>query len=117
MKSGVLMRDGDCLVGHAGGAFGWWSRLRGLLFRRPLAADGTEALLIRPCNSIHTVGMRYALDVVFLDGAGTVLRVSECVRPWQARVGRGAHAVIEFHHGAARRLGISPGDRIEWRPA
>lgn len=117
MKRGVLMRDGRRLVESAGGAFGWWSRLRGLLFRRPLAADGSEALLIRPCNSIHTVGMRYALDVVFLDRGGTVLRVSEGVRPWRARIARGAHAVVELHHGAARRLAISPGDRIEWHAA
>lgn len=114
---GMLQRDGRCLVEKAGGAFAWWSRLRGLLFRRPLAADGSEALLIRPCNSIHTLGMRYALDVVFIDRQGTVMGVREGVRPWRACFGRGAHAVIELHHGAARRLGISMGDRIEWRAA
>lgn len=117
MKRGVLLRDGECLVGRAGGAFGWWSRLRGLLFRRPLAGDGSEALLIRPCSSIHTIGMGYALDVVFIDREGNVVKVREGVKPWRACFGRGAHAVIEFHHGAARRLRIAAGDRIEWRAA
>lgn len=113
----MLLRDGQCLVERAGGAFAWWSRLRGLLFRKPLAEDGSEALLIRPCNSIHTLGMRYVLDVVFIDRNGTVVQVNEGIRPWRACLGRGAHAVIEFHHGAARRLGIAQGDRIEWRAA
>lgn len=117
MKEGVLLRNGSRLVGRAGGAFGWWSRLRGLLFRAPLAADGSEALLIRPCGSIHTIGMRYALDVVFLDRKGQVLKVREGLPPWRACAGRGAHAVVEFHHGAVRQLGIATGDRIEWHAA
>lgn len=117
MKAGVLMRNGDRLVEHAGGAFGWWSRLRGLLFRAPLAVDGSEALVIRPCSSIHTFGMGYALDVVFVDRSGNVLKVREALRPWRACASRGAHAVIELHHGAARKLGIVPGDRIEWHAA
>ena len=52
-------------------------RARGLLGRAPLAAD--EALLIRPCSSIHTFGMRFAIDVVFIDAlpkstVGKILR-------------------------------------------
>lgn len=117
MKHGMLMRDGRCLVARAGGAFGWWSRLRGLLFRAPLAPDGSEALVIRPCNSVHTCGMGYALDLVFVDRAGDVVAVREGLRPWRACGRRGAHAVIEFHHGAIGRLGIAPGDRLEWRAA
>lgn len=112
---GRILRGGDCLVEDAPAALCWWSRLRGLLFRPALAADGGQALLIRPCGSVHTMGMRYALDVVFLDREGRVLAVREHVRPWRFCVGRGAHAVVELHHGAARRLGIALGDRLLWQ--
>ena len=117
MRTGVLLRDGTPLAARAGGAFDWWSRLRGLLFRPQLAADGSEALVIRPCNSIHTFGMSYPLDAVFLDRDGVVLRVVERIEPWRACVARGAHAVVEFHHGAATSLGIRIGDRLAWRDA
>lgn len=117
MTPGRLFRNGACLVGDASAALRWCSRLRGLLFRAPLAADGSEALLIRPCGSVHTIGMDYALDVVFLDRQGQVLDVRERVPPGRFCVGRGAHAVVELHHGAARRLGITRGDRLEWQAA
>lgn len=115
MKVGRLHRDGHAIVSRALLARTWWSRLRGLLLRRPLAADASEALVLEPCASIHTFGMRYRLDVVFVDVEGTVLGVRENVGPWRACMQRGARAVIEFHHGAVRRLSIVPGDRIEWR--
>lgn len=45
------------------------SRLKGLLFTKP----HKELLLLCPCNSIHTVGMRHALDVAFVDERGLVV--------------------------------------------
>ncbi|WP_407067690.1 DUF192 domain-containing protein [Marilutibacter alkalisoli] len=104
-----------CLAPHGKAALSWWARLRGLLFRPPLANDGSEALLISPCASIHTFGMSYPLDVVFLDRAGSVLGVRERIRPWRACMQKGARSVIEFHAGAVQRLSIRPGDVIEWR--
>lgn len=47
------------------------TRLRGLLFRRMIAEN--EALLIRPCDSVHTFGMKYEIVVVFLDCKGEQL--------------------------------------------
>jgi hypothetical protein len=115
MKVGSLYREGTCLVPRAKAALSWWSRLRGLLFRRPLAADASEALLISPCSSIHTFGMSYPLDIVFLDRRGVVLGIRECIRPWRACMQKGARSVLEFHEGAIGRLSIAPGDVIEWK--
>ncbi len=58
---------------------GPWDRMRGLLARAPLGVG--EGLLIAPCNGIHTVGMRYAIDVVFIDRDGRVLRVTRALPP------------------------------------
>jgi uncharacterized membrane protein (UPF0127 family) len=53
------------------------------------------ALLIPNCRSVHTAGMRFALDVVFLDAAGRVLRAARAVPPWRIVSCRGAVAVLE----------------------
>jgi len=79
----------------------------GLLAGAPLQAD--EGLLIAPCGSIHTLGMRYAIDVVFLDAAGRVLRICPNVGAGRARIGRGARSVLELRAGAAARHGLVPG--------
>jgi uncharacterized membrane protein (UPF0127 family) len=52
------------------------------------------ALLIERCRAIHTCGMRFAIDVEFVDERGEVLRRVR-VRPWRAASCRGAAAVIE----------------------
>jgi len=82
-------------------------RACGLLGRTALHAD--EALLIRPCASIHTFGMRFAIDVVFIDPQGRVLALREALRPWRVAHCRGAAAVLEMAPGAARRAGLLPG--------
>ncbi|HQZ02301.1 MAG TPA: DUF192 domain-containing protein [Thauera sp.] len=82
----------------------FWQRAIGLLGRAALDLD--EALLIRPCQAIHTCGMRFAIDVVFLDRNGVVLSVHPAVGPWRVRRQAGAHAVLELAEGAALRYGI-----------
>jgi len=88
------------------------SRLRGLLARRPLQAG--EALWLVPCRSVHTMGMHYALDVAWLDRDGSVLSVTEGLRPRRhARGQRGTHSALEMAAGESRRLGLAPGARLQ----
>jgi uncharacterized membrane protein (UPF0127 family) len=86
-------------------------RSRGLLGR-----DGIEgALLLRPARSVHTVGMRFDLDVAFCDAELVVLDTVTMPR-W--RVGlprRGARCVLEAEAGAFERWRLRPGDRLEVR--
>lgn len=87
-------------------------RLRGLLARPPLRPG--EALLIRPCNGVHTCGMGYPIDVVFLDRDGRVVRVVVALRPWRfVPWVRGARAAIELPAGAAAACGLLRGDRVD----
>lgn len=51
----------------------YWQRLRGLLCRPPLNRD--EALLLIPGGSVHTLGMRYVIDVVHLDATWRAIRI------------------------------------------
>ena len=79
-----------------------WRRLVGLALRRRAPPD--TALLLPSCRSVHTFGMRFALDLVWLDGAGRVVAVDENVRPWRVRVCGRAAAVVEVAAGNSGRI-------------
>lgn len=99
---------GTVVAEHVEVANTLWSRFMGLMFRSELPAG--HGLAIRPCNSIHMFFMRFALDVVFVDGDGRVVRVVESIRPWRASsLVRGAKAAIELPAGTAARSGIAAG--------
>jgi uncharacterized protein len=78
-------------------AVGFRSRLAGLAgLQRDEAGAG---LLIPRCSSVHTFGMRFALDVFFLDGRGEVVTVRREVRPCRFASDRRAAAVLEIPSG------------------
>lgn len=56
-------------------------------------------LLIAPCRSIHTIGMRFPLDLVWLDGTDAVRGIAHDVPPWRQRVDWGARSLIEVARG------------------
>ncbi len=70
------------------------SRLLGLaLLGRGAAGPG---LLIPRCSSVHTFGMRFAIDVLFLDAEGRVIDLRRSVPPWRVIRCPGAMAVLEL---------------------
>lgn len=86
-------------------------RRKGLLGRD----DFEGALLIEGTRSVHTVGMRFPIDVAHLDEAGTVLR---CATMPRHRVGMPvlrARKVLEAEAGSFERWGICPGQVLEVR--
>ena len=62
------------------------------------------ALLLPRCRSVHTFGMRFALDIVFLDAGSSPLHVERAVPPGRVRSCRGARSVLETRAGEADRL-------------
>lgn len=70
------------------------ARLLGLAFLRRLPPD--VALLIPRCRSVHTFGMRFALDLIFLDGQGRVVHSVAGVKPGRIVACRRAQAVVEL---------------------
>jgi len=110
MKTVQIIRNGETIatVWHARGYF---SRLRGLLGRSLQEGGG---LLLTPCSAIHTIGMGYAIDAVYLDRQGRVLRVDESLKPGKILPQqRGARHVLELPDGCAKRRMISTGDLLE----
>jgi uncharacterized protein len=107
-----LIREGEVLAAlDVADTFG--ARFRGLRGRGGVGG----AMLLRPCRSVHTMGMRFAIDVAFCrrqdDERFVVLSVVE-MRPW--RMGRPrprATCVIEAEAGAFGRWRLRPGDELE----
>jgi uncharacterized protein len=73
------------------------TRLRGLSRRD--RADAGPGLLIPHCSSVHTFGMRFDLDLYFLDAAGRVIERRLRVPPRRVAWHRGACAVLEIPAG------------------
>ena len=86
-------------------------RARGLLGGERLRE--LEALWIRPCGSVHTIGMRYAIDVVFLDRQERVVCVKRQVEPLRFARHRRAHSTIELLAGTAAALAVAEGSKLE----
>jgi uncharacterized membrane protein (UPF0127 family) len=78
------------------------ARLLGLALLDELPSDA--ALLIPRCRSIHSFGMRFQLDVVFIDEGSKPVRLAENVPPRRLLSFRAARAVIEMPAGTGGRL-------------
>jgi uncharacterized membrane protein (UPF0127 family) len=90
---------GGLVVHEAAGPL---ARLRGLAGLPALPPD--RALHLPRTRSVHTLGMRFALDLVWLDGDGAVVRIDERVRPRRHAACRRARSVLETPAGAGRHL-------------
>jgi len=105
-----LVREGDVLA-TAEVAATRKHRRRGLLGR-----DGIEGALVLPrTRQVHTLAMRFPLDVAFCDRDGVVVR-TVCLRPWRVSpVVWRSRTVIEATAGAFERWGLRLGDTVEVR--
>ena len=109
------VETGRLVVARLERADSLWKQTVGLIGRREMAED--TGLWLAPCNGIHTFGMRFALDVVFLDREGVVLRLAANVRPWRiCGPVWGARAVIELPAGTIAFREITSGCRYRILP-
>jgi uncharacterized membrane protein (UPF0127 family) len=84
------------------------ARRRGLLDRTAL--DPSSALMLAPCLMIHTGFMRFAIDVIFVNRSGRVLRIVRDLGPWRIAASFGAYATIELAAGALVSRDVAVGD-------
>ena len=91
------------------------TRRRGLLGRDHL--DQASAMLLAPCTAVHTAGMRFPIDVVFVDRQGYAVKVVRNLRPWRMALAARGRAVIEMAAGSLSREQVVPGDRLYLVPA
>jgi uncharacterized protein len=90
-----------------------WTRLRGLLGLNASNFGHGCGLWIVPCRGIHTLGMGFPIDVVYLDRAQTVIHIERELRPWRlAPVTLQAASVLELPCRTAMKTGTVVGDKI-----
>ncbi len=88
-----------------------WQRLRGLLGRDTLGED--VVCYLAPCRAVHTVGMRFAIDLAFVDRQGEVVRTIPALPPGRlAWGGWRAHGVYEASAGWLNARAIRVGERL-----
>jgi hypothetical protein len=91
-----------------------WTRLQGLLGLAPSDFRNGYGLWIVPCRGVHTLGMRFPIDVVYLDHSLTVIHVERDLPPWRfAPIKMRAASVLELPCRTAGETRTSVGDRIE----
>jgi len=108
--SGRAVRLAGVVVAEAATAA---ARARGLLGLDLLDPD--KGLWISPCRQVHTFGMRFPIDVAFLDRDGIALHVIAQMRPgrmsrWVWR----SHGALEVAAGVLESHGVVAGDVVEW---
>ena len=112
MNTAVLRRGGRVLLDRVELAGDALSRMRGLLGRDGLAPG--QGMYLAPCGIVHTVGMRFALDLVFVDRGLRVVRVARDVPAGRiVSGGRRAHGVFEIQSGWLPADAVSEGDALE----
>lgn len=87
-------------------------RRTGLLKRENLPKG--EGLWITPCEAIHTIGMKFPIDVVFISRSRKVLKVKEAVPPGRLAICLRAHSVLELPAGTIAASGTAVGDQLEF---
>jgi uncharacterized membrane protein (UPF0127 family) len=87
------------------------ARRKGLLGRDSLFAG--EGLWILPCQAVHTVGMRFPIDLVYLDRDLRVRKVRSNVYPWRLSACVSAHSVLELAPGTIQETQTNRGDQLK----
>ncbi len=88
------------------------SRRTGLLKHDGLAAG--EGLWLAPCEAVHTFGMKFPIDVLFLDKKRKVLKIRPDMRKGKMAACLRAHSVLELPSGMAAATRTAPGDELEF---
>tara|TARA_B100001250_G_C19808102_1_gene794390 strand:- start:1866 stop:2231 length:366 start_codon:yes stop_codon:yes gene_type:complete len=87
-------------------------RMRGLLFRKPLKEN--EGLIIQKCSAIHTIGMQYPIDVIFLSDDFTVRKIFMNVKPYRFCISFGSSMVLETISGVVKKNKILENMLLLW---
>ncbi len=73
-----------------------------------------EGLWITPCEAVHTIGMKFAIDVLFLDKRRRVLKIRHAMPRWRMSGSLFAHSVLELPSGTAAATQTVAGDQLEF---
>src|ERR1700721_2183481 len=88
------------------------TRKTGLLKHQRL--ESGEGLWITPCEGVHTVGMKFPIDVLFLDKKRKVVKIRAAMPRWRMAACFSAHSVLGLPRGTAAATNTTAGDQLEF---
>jgi uncharacterized protein len=107
-----LLRNEKTILTNIKIADGFFDRLRGLMFKRELGEE--EGLFMPNCNWVHTLFMRFSLDIVYLNKNNKICHIDVDVKPWRFCLPVfSAKSIIELNSGVAERLSLQEGDLLK----
>ncbi len=93
----------------------YFRRLVGLLGKTRRWARAGQGLWIVPSHGVHTIGMMFPIDLIFLDREMNVVHLEEHVKPFRiSRVSLRSHSVLELPAHTVFRTGTCVGDQLEF---
>jgi uncharacterized protein len=109
---------GSVLCARVEEARGLVGQSRGLLGREKLEPEEGmlfEAARFEPFMWMHMFFMRFAIDIVFLDRTGKVIKINRELKPWRlSSLVLGARKALELSAGAAARSATVVGDQVDF---
>jgi hypothetical protein len=100
------------LFGQVKLAKSFLTRLRGLLGCKNLTDH--EGILIVPCRQVHTIGMAFPIDVIFINRQGIIVKVVAGLKPYRSASAKSAFYTLEVAAGMAAKLQLIEGDQLSW---
>ena len=108
----ICSTNGECLVEDVSKTTNFFERFIGLLGTASLAEN--KGLLISPCSSVHCIGMRYPIDLIFLNKEWQVVKTVKTLKPWRFSASSEASMVLEIAANKLDKINISKNDKLEW---
>jgi uncharacterized membrane protein (UPF0127 family) len=112
----LLVRNStrEILLGDAVDVADTSSKRRAGLLKYPGLNPG-QGLWIVPCEAVHTFGMKFPIDVVFLNRKRKILKIRKDMGRWSMAMCLRAHSVLELPAGTLQMTSTMPGDQLEFQ--
>lgn len=106
----ITSKQGEVLFERAKVAASFKDRLKGLIGKKSIASD--EALFFNKCSSVHMFGMRFPIDVIYLNHQLEIIKIENMLSPWSFSSFSKATSLVEVRAGQCQKLGLKVGDRL-----
>jgi len=113
LKKLINLSSETVVANNVNEAFTFFKRLKGLMFTNELCSG--SGLHIKPCQSVHTFFMKYAIDILYVNASGTVVAIDEGLQP--GKVGKRykeAVAVVELPEGLVKATKTEVGHNVRF---
>ncbi|HHX75716.1 MAG TPA: DUF192 domain-containing protein [Firmicutes bacterium] len=113
----MFVRKGREIIftGRVEAAYTFRHRFKGLMLQKTFPEE-FDALVLVPCNAIHTMFMRFAIDVVFLNKNNEIIALYPSLPPWRVTPPcREAKTALEFKNGTIDSFRLACGEKLHWK--